>query len=126
MNCGVCACLYLELLHRRHVVAEHAIFQHGNGVTLTAHFLNLVTSAVAAGSYIRAGVNLTDVTEELIPGVCFLHSNSISISASLEKRNRLNYSPDTRVTHAVSMVTVSLQLHDDGTLKAKTGRFSHV
>lgn len=45
---GVCACLYLELLHGRHVVAEHAIFQHGNGVTLGAYFLNLVTSAVAA------------------------------------------------------------------------------
>lgn len=63
MNCGVCACLYLELLHRRHVVAEHAIFQHGNGVTLSAHFLDLVTSAVAAGSYIRVGVNVTYVSE---------------------------------------------------------------
>lgn len=31
-------------------------------------------------------------------------------------------SPDARVTHAVSMVTVGLQLHDDRTLENKTGK----
>lgn len=117
VNCGVCVRLYLQLLHRRHVVAEHAIFQHGNGVTLTAHFLNLITSAVAAGSYTRVRLNVTYVSEELIPHVC---SFTETAHWSLEERSRSNYSPDTRVTHAVSMVTISLQLHDDGALKAKT------
>lgn len=45
-------CTHLELLDRCHVVAEHALFQHGDGVALTAHLLNLLTSAVATGSYI--------------------------------------------------------------------------
>lgn len=44
---------HLQLLHGRHVVAQHAILQHGDGVALTAHFLDLLASAVAAGSHIK-------------------------------------------------------------------------
>lgn len=39
--------LYLELLHAGHVVAEHAILQHGDGVALAADLLDLLTCAVA-------------------------------------------------------------------------------
>lgn len=38
---------YLELLHAGHVVAEHAVLQHGDGVTLTTDFLDLLTCTVA-------------------------------------------------------------------------------
>lgn len=40
---------HLELLYRRHVVAEHALLQHGDGVALTADLLNLLAGTVAAG-----------------------------------------------------------------------------
>lgn len=39
-------CTHLELLYSGHVVAEHAVLQQGDGVTLTAHFLDLLTSTV--------------------------------------------------------------------------------
>ncbi len=48
---------HLELLYRRHVVAEHAVLQHGDGVALTAHFLNLLTGAVATGGDIMVKIN---------------------------------------------------------------------
>lgn len=57
VECVSVACAHLELLYRRHVVAEHAIFQQGDGVTLTAHFLDLLTSAVATGSCITVRRN---------------------------------------------------------------------
>lgn len=97
--CGVAsgAGAHLKLLHRRHVVAEHAVLQHGDGVTLTAHFLDFVTSAVATGSDITFSFHLL-----------FL----------LRGESRVN-GPDSWVTHAVSMVTVGLQLHNNGTLKHK-------
>ena len=38
---------YLELIYTGHVVAEHAVLQHGDGVALAAHFLDLVTGTVA-------------------------------------------------------------------------------
>lgn len=40
---------HLELLYRRHVVAEHALLQHGDGVALAADLLNLLAGTVAAG-----------------------------------------------------------------------------
>lgn len=40
---------HLELLYGRHVVAEHALLQHGDGVALTADLLNLLAGTVAAG-----------------------------------------------------------------------------
>lgn len=41
---------HLKLLHGRHVVAEHAVLQHRDGVTLAAHFLDFISSAVTTGS----------------------------------------------------------------------------
>lgn len=38
---------YLELLHASHVVAEHAVLQHGDGVTLATDLLDLFTRTVA-------------------------------------------------------------------------------
>lgn len=38
--------LHLELLHAGHVVAEHAVLQHGDGVTLPPDLLDLFTCAV--------------------------------------------------------------------------------
>lgn len=46
---------YLELLHAGHVVAEHAVLQHGDGVTLAADLLDLFTRAVAEEEEIGAG-----------------------------------------------------------------------
>jgi len=46
--------LYLELLHGGHLVGEHAVPQHGDGVALAAHLLDLLTCAVATGSDIKA------------------------------------------------------------------------
>lgn len=37
----------LELLHTGHVVAEHPVLQHGDGVALTADLLDFLTCAVA-------------------------------------------------------------------------------
>lgn len=39
-------CTHLELLYSCHVVAEHAVLQQRDGVTLTAHFLDLLTSTI--------------------------------------------------------------------------------
>lgn len=47
---------YLKLLHAGHVVAEHAVLQHGDGVTLTADLLDLLTCAVAKRAEIGARV----------------------------------------------------------------------
>lgn len=47
---------YLELLHAGHVVAEHAVFQHGDGVTLAPDLLDLFTRAVAEKGEIGAGM----------------------------------------------------------------------
>jgi len=41
------AARYLELLHAGHVVAEYAVLQQGDGVTLTTDLLDLLTRAVA-------------------------------------------------------------------------------
>lgn len=103
-------CVHLELLYRRHVVAQHAILQHGDGVTLTAHFLNLLTRAVAA-----------DVTSQQ-PWTCLIHKRlillrSLFVFSCREKKRVKQDLPDTRVTHAVSMVTVGLQFHYNGALK---------
>lgn len=40
---------HLQLLHTGHVVAEHAILQQGDGVTLAADLLDLLTCTVADG-----------------------------------------------------------------------------
>ena len=42
---------HLELLGGRHVVGEHALLQHGDGVALAANLLDLLAGAVAAGGY---------------------------------------------------------------------------
>lgn len=47
---------HLELLHAGHVVAEHAILQHRDGVTLTTDLLDLLTCAVAERGEIGAGM----------------------------------------------------------------------
>lgn len=47
---------YLEFFHTGHVVAEHSVLQQGDGVALTAHFLDLLTCAVAVRAKIGAGV----------------------------------------------------------------------
>lgn len=47
---------YLELLNAGHVVAEHAILQHGDGVTLTTNLLDLITCTIAEKGQIGAGV----------------------------------------------------------------------
>lgn len=47
---------YLELLDAGHVVAEHAILQHGDGVTLTTNLLDLITCTIAEKGQIGAGV----------------------------------------------------------------------
>lgn len=47
---------YLELLDAGHVVAEHAILQHGDGVTLTTNLLYLITCTIAEKRQIGAGV----------------------------------------------------------------------
>lgn len=39
----------LQLLDVGHVVAQHAFLQHGDGVALTAHLLDLLPRAVAEG-----------------------------------------------------------------------------
>lgn len=47
---------YLELLHTGHVVAEHAVLQHGDGVALASDLLDLLTCAVAERGEICAGM----------------------------------------------------------------------
>lgn len=47
---------YLEFLNAGHVVAEHAILQHGDGVTLTTNLLDLITCTIAEKGQIGAGV----------------------------------------------------------------------
>lgn len=47
---------YLELLHAGHVVAEHAILQQGDGVTLAADLLDLLSCAVAERAKKGAGM----------------------------------------------------------------------
>lgn len=47
---------YLKLLDAGHVVAEHAILQHGDGVTLTTNLLYLITCTIAEKGQIGAGV----------------------------------------------------------------------
>lgn len=49
--------LYLELLDAGHVVVEHAVLQQGDGVTLPADLLDLLTCAVAERGEIRAGMH---------------------------------------------------------------------
>lgn len=47
---------YLELLNTGHVVAEHAILQHGDGVTFTTDLLYLIACTIAEKGQIGAGV----------------------------------------------------------------------
>lgn len=39
---------HLELLRRRHVVCQHALLQHGDGVALAADLLDLLPRAITA------------------------------------------------------------------------------